>query len=384
MEKVRYGIIGYGGMGSGHGDFLKQIEMAELTAIADVNPERIEMAKAKFGGDVLYFNSAEELIKSGSVDAIIIAVPHYFHPKYAIMGFENGLHVMTEKPAGVYTRQVREMNAAADSYGRLFGIMYQNRLVDQYQKIHDMVQNGDIGEIRRVNIISTYWYRPQSYYDSGTWRATWAGEGGGVLINQCPHDLDLWQWCVGLMPVKVRAFTHNGRWHDIEVEDDVTAYFEYENGATGVFVASTADYPGTRRFEIQGDKGKIVFENDGKLIFDKLEMCEREFNATFKGGFGSPASERIEMECDSSYPGHLAVLQNFTDAIVEGTPLWIDGREGIKGLTLSNAIHLSSWLDKTIGLPLDEDLYYEELSKRIATSKYKEGSDKVLNVQGTF
>lgn len=386
MDEVRYGIIGYGNMGSGHANNFAagKIHKSRLVAIADINPVKIERARTKFGDSVLYFDNAEALIKSGKVDAIIIAVPHYFHPGIAIMALKNNLHVMTEKPAGVYTKQVREMNKAASESDKLFGIMFQNRLNPYNKKMHDMVAAGELGEIKRTIYIVTDWYRSQSYYDSGSWRATWAGEGGGVLLNQCPHSLDLWQWIAGMMPSKIRAFCHNGKWHNIEVEDDVSAYVEYPNGGTGVFVTSTADAPGTNRMEIHGNMGKLVYA-EGKITFFKLKQGEREFNASYKGGFGNPECEKIDVDVQGVFPEHSGVLNNFTDAILTSSPLMIPGYEGIKGLTLSNAMHLSSWLDKTIELPLDEDLYYEELKKRIKTSKYKETlSDKTLDLKGSF
>lgn len=384
MEKVRYGIIGFGGMGAGHAKFLGKIENAQLTAVADIDPAKLVTAKETLLETTALFSTGEELIKSGLVDAIIIATPHYDHPEIAIMGFAHGLHVMLEKPSGVYTKQVREMNEVAAKSDKLFGIMLQNRYREPFQKMQEMVAKGEIGEIRRVSVLITSWYRPQCYYDSATWRATWAGEGGGVLINQCPHHLDLWQWCVGMMPTKVRAFTHNGKWHDIEVEDDVTAYVEYKNGATGVFISSTGDYPGTNRFEIQGDRGKLVYENNNKLTLFKAKQSEKEFSATNKDGFGVPGIEEMEIECKHEFPGHRAVLENFTEAILHGTPLFIPGEEGIKELTLSNAMYLSGWLDKTIELPIDEALFLAELNKRRATSKIKTGSNQALNVEGTF
>ena len=208
-------------------------------------------------------------------DAVLIAVPHYQHPELSIDALQHNLHVMCEKPAGVYTKQVREMNEVAKKTNRVFAMMFNQRTNCVYRKMHELVTSGDLGAIKRVNWIITDWYRTQSYYDSGDWRATWEGEGGGVLLNQCPHNLDLIQWICG-MPSKVQAFCHEGKWHDIEVEDDVTAYLEYPNGATGVFITSTADAPGTNRFEITLEKGKLVCENN-VLTLHELEVSEREF-----------------------------------------------------------------------------------------------------------
>ena len=292
MDKVRVGIIGIGNIGSSHAKSLSsgEIEGMVLTAIADLNPERHDWAKEKLPGGIALFDDAEKMMASGLIDAIIIATPHYYHPPLAIKGFAHGLHVISEKPAGVYLKQVKEMNEAAKKSDRVFAIMFNQRTNCIYRKMKEIVSSGELGAIKRTNWIITNWYRSQSYYDSGNWRATWAGEGGGVLLNQCPHNLDLWQWICG-MPSMVHAFCHNGKWHDIEVEDDVTAYVEYPNGATGVFITSTADTPGTNRFEIMLDGGKLVCEND-KLTLFKNKIPEREWNATFKGGFGEPGFEQ--------------------------------------------------------------------------------------------
>jgi len=262
---------------------------------------------------------------------------------------------------------MNEAAVKAEAEGVLFGIMYQVRTYCAFRKMRQMVMDGDIGEMKRCSWLATSWYRPQAYYDSGGWRATWSGEGGGVIMNQCPHNLDIWQWICG-MPVRVRAFCKEGHWRNIEVENDVTAYVEYENGATGVFVTSTADTPGTDRFEIVGDKGKLVHE-DGKLIFYRLKTPESVFNAESTSMFAQPENERTEIELDGSFPQHAGVLQAMVNCINGGGELVARGVEGIRGLTIANAMYLSSWKDKTVSLPLDEDEYYEALQEKIRASR---------------
>ncbi|MDL2234472.1 Gfo/Idh/MocA family oxidoreductase, partial [Ruminococcaceae bacterium OttesenSCG-928-L11] len=289
-----------------------------------------------------------------------------------------------EKPAGVYTKQVREMNEAAAKANVTFGMMFNQRTNCVYRKMKELVDSGELGAIKRVNWIITDWYRTQYYYDSGDWRATWAGEGGGVLLNQCPHNLDLIQWICG-MPSKVRAFCHEGKWHDIEVEDDVTAYLEYPNGATGVFVTTTGDAPGTNRFEITLEKGKLVSDGRDDLILHKLAVNEREFCKSSPEGFAKPECEVIHVETDGQNPQHVGVLNAFAANILRGEPLVAGGEEGINGLMLSNAMHLSSWLDKAVELPVEEDVYLEELNKRRATSRVKEGVvSKVSDTTGSY
>ncbi len=384
MDKVKIGIIGIGNMGSGHcGILLKgAIENAELAAVADVKENRRKWAAENLPDCVKIYESDKELIQSGSCDAVLIAVPHYQHPEITIRALEAGLNVLCEKPAGVYTKQVREMNEAAAKSDKVFALMFNQRTDHRYRKMHELVQSGELGEIKRVNWIITDWYRTQLYYDSGQWRGTWDGEGGGVLLNQCPHQLDLIQWICG-MPSKVRAYCHEGKWHDIEVEDDVTAYLEYPNGATGVFVTSTGEAPGTNRFEIDLTKGQLVCEN-GSLTCYRMED-EREFMFSATEGFAQPKGELFEPETDGLSPQHEGVIRAFVDCILKGTPLVADGKEGINGLTLSNAMHLSSWLGCEVTLPLDEDLFLQELNKKRASSKKKTGvKELTLNVDGTY
>lgn len=384
MDKVRLGIIGIGNMGSGH---LKNIlegkvpEM-EVTAVADRQEGRRAWAKEHLPESVVIFEEGTDLIAAGVCDGVLIAVPHYQHPELTIDAMNHGLHVMCEKPAGVYTKQVREMNDAAKKCDRVFGMMFNQRTNCIYRKMHELVTSGELGAIKRVNWIVTDWYRTQSYYDSGSWRATWDGEGGGVLLNQCPHNMDLIQWICG-MPSKVQAFCHNGKWHDIEVEDDVTAYLEYPNGATGVFVTTTADAPGTNRFEITLEMGKLVCEN-GKLMLHKLAENERTFCKTAKGGFDTPECTVTEVTTDGENEQHVGILKAFAGRILHGTPLVAEGVEGINGLTLSNAMHLSSWLKREVEIPFDEELFLEELNKRRRESRKKEGTGVVFNTEGSY
>ena len=379
MEKIRLGIIGFGNMGTSHAKNIVDGKCPDfvLAAIADINPERIAWGKENMPTDVAYFDDAIAMLDSGMLDACIIAVPHYDHPRYAMECMKRNIHVMVEKPAGVYTKQVREMNEEAARHPEVqFGMMFNQRTDHIYRKMRELVQSGRFGEIRRVNWLITNWYRPQAYYDSGAWRATWAGEGGGVLLNQCPHNLDLWQWICG-MPARVHSHIHYGKWHDIEVEDDVTTYVEYPNGATGVFITTTGDGRGSNRFEIQLDKGKIVAE-DGVLSVQEFDVAESVFTKTNTVPFGSLTSHPVEIETDGKSEQHVGVLNAWADAILRGGNMIAHGEEGINGLTLSNAMHLSSFLGKTIELPLDEDLFYEELMKRVATSRLKTNVNAVV------
>ncbi len=371
MEKVRFGIIGYGNMGSGHAKHFHegQIKNGILTAICDINPVKIAAAKEIFGDSVKYFDAPEALFASGVCDAVMICTPHYLHPTLAMAAQDAGLHCIVEKPAGVYTLQVKEMIEHAKKSDKILGIMFNQRTNPAFRKMREMVQNGSIGKVKRTNWIITDWYRTQEYYDSGSWRATWKGEGGGVLYNQAPHQLDLFQWIVGMMPSKLHAFCHFGKWHDIEVEDDVTCYVEYPNGATGVFITTTADAPGTNRFEITGSKGTLIYENN-KLYFKELEIDEREYCfATYTGFQKPPCRPTVEVPLEGENSQHVGIVNNVANAILGLEPLYAPAEDGLCGVELANAMHLSTWLGRDVTLPIDDNLFYEELKKRIAISK---------------
>ena len=385
---VRYGVIGLGNMGSGHiANFMKEgnIPFGEVVAIADRKQEKIDRIKNLYPNHTFEcYLEGSELIEHGNVEAVIIAVPHYQHPELTILALKKNINVICEKPAGVYTKQVKEMIEVSKNSHALFTMMFNQRTNCVYRKMREIVTGGEIGEVKRVNWIITDWYRSQSYFDSGDWRATWEGEGGGVLFNQSPHQLDLLAWVVGMMPKRLQAFCHFGKWHNIEVEDDVTCYLEYEKGATGVFVTSTADAPGTNRFEVLGTGGKIVCEND-KLKLYKNEIDERKFNQEYKGGFGSPKFEEIEVETDGENLQHTGICRNFTNAILGIEPLFVDGKEGLNSVELMDAMLMSTWLNKMIELPIDDEKYHELLLKQIKNSKiHKNVEEKILDTKDTY
>ena len=371
-KKIRLGIIGVGNMGSGHARNILggKCPDFDLVAIADINPARLRWAKEELSENLECFLDAIQMLDSGHIDAAMVCVPHYDHAKYAIACMERGIHVMCEKPAGVYTLQAREMNAAADRHPEVvFGMMFNQRTNCVYRKMRELVHSGKYGRIRRVNWLITNWYRPQAYYDSGAWRATWAGEGGGVLLNQAPHNLDLWQWICG-MPESLVGFCDIAKYHDIEVEDDATIYARYANGAAGTFITTTGEYPGTNRLEIAGELGKIVIE-EGTLKWWRLRESEKGIR--FSAESNSPA---INMDYEEIRPSeretaHAGILQNFTNAILFGEPLISPGADGLNQLELTNAAYLSSWLgNREIELPLDADRYDCELDARALRSKY--------------
>ena len=358
MNTVRYAVVGAGNQGTYYATAIDsgKVPNAVLSAVCDINPVKIENIKSKVHGDVKYFDDFDTMLAAGVCDAVLVVVPHYLHPEMVIKCLEKNIHVITDKPAGVYTKQVREMNAVAEKSSALFGMMFNQRANCLYRKMREIIKEGGIGELQRVNWIITDWFRTQNYYDSGTWRATWKGEGGGVLINQCPHQIDLVSWVVGEMPSSVNAFCKYGKWHDIEVEDEVTAYFEYKSGASGVFITTTGEAPGTNRFEVSGTKGKLLCETE-KLYYYKNEIDSQEFCKTSKESFAKPKCEVIEPETDGENLQHVKILRNFTETILGRETLFVDGKEGINGV---------------------------ELMKRVAVSRYKQGNDNAIESKLNF
>lgn len=380
MDIIRIGVVGIGNMGSAHAMniFQNKIKGMTLTAICDVHPDRQTWAQENFGEQILRFTDYNDMFSAGILDAVIIATPHFLHPVIAEKAFACGMHVLTEKPAGVDTASVRRMNEAAVQSGKLFAIMYNQRTNPLYRKLKEYVETGKLGQMKRFVWIINNWYRSQAYYDSGAWRATWNGEGGGVLLNQCPHNLDLWQWIAG-MPCRLRAFCRTAQYHQIQVEDDVTIYAEYENGANACFITSTGEYPGTNRLEISGTKGKAVLE-EGKLKLFLLERDEREICRTAEDAMPNEKVVCSEIQQTQPEAGHMGILQNFADAILHGEPLLAPGEEGIKGLSISNAAYLSQWLEDWVNVPPDEKIFIDFLMEKQnienkALENHKENKD---------
>ena len=372
MNEVRIGIAGVGNMGSGHASQILagNIKNLRLAAVCDIAPAKMD----GFAAPVKKFTDSRKMIRSGEIDAILVATPHYGHTTIGVDAFENGLHVLTEKPISVHPKDARKLidaHKAAKKRNKktVFSAMFQQRTLPMYIKLREMLRRGDLGQVTRVNWIITNWFRSHAYYASGGWRATWKGEGGGVLLNQCPHNLDLLQWITG-MPAKMCAFCNLGKFHDIEVEDEVTAYFEYPNGATGVFITTTGEAPGTNRLEICGDLGRVVCEN-GKIAFTRNLTPMREFSKTTPHSFACPEVWNIDVPFNGWGGQHNEILQNFTNAILDGTPLIAPAEEGINAVELACGMLYSSFTGKTVDLPLDADAYERHLKKLIAGSKDK-------------
>ena len=364
MQDIRLGIIGLGLMGRTHAATVTsgKIRGLALTAVCDSDATQ----RARWP-QVAGFGTVPELLASGLVDAVLIATPHYFHPDQGIAALEAGLHVLVEKPVAVHTADAARLIAAhRGREQQVFAAMFNQRTAACYRRLRTLVNSGELGELRRVSWTITNWFRTAAYYVSGSWRATWAGEGGGVLLNQCPHNLDLLQWIAG-QPCRVRAHCHFGKSHAIEVEDEVTAYLEFPNGATGVFITSTGEAPGTNRLELAGELGRVVCENE-QLTFLRNTVPMGEFARTATDGFAQPPVEPVTLDLPPPGGQHAEILQNFADAILTGAPLIAPAAEGIHSVGLANAMLLSTWLDRTVELPVDGALYARLLAEKAAAS----------------
>lgn len=370
MNSVKVGIIGVGNIGSAHAKCIAdgKVRGMSLSAICDINSDK-KASLSEAYPDMPFFTDYKELLKSGIVDAVIVSTPHKFHVDIAKEALSAGLHVLVEKPIDITVSKAKEINLLASKSNKIFAIMFNQRTNSLFSKAREIVKSGALGELKRSVWIVTNWYRSQHYYDSGEWRATWLGEGGGVLLNQAPHQLDLWQWICG-MPSEITAMCDIAKYHHIEVEDDVTITARYANGATGVFITSTGEYPGTNRLEISGDKGKIVLENSA-LKWWRLKDCEREI--CFNSDSNSPRieTEYLEFKEETPEPAHRGILQNFTNAILYGEELLSPGTDGICELSISNAAYLSANTKAPVTLPFDTAEFDKFIKKKIKDSEEK-------------
>lgn len=374
-KKVRIGVIGIGNMGAAHIRDVATLPNTELAAICDVIPERATLPAEYY--KVPAYTDYRDMLAGTQLDAVLVATPHYDHTPISIDCLSRGIHVLVEKPIAVHVNDARKMIAAYEAAkvkypGLVFSIMFMQRTYGQFQKIKELIEKGELGKLVRTTWLITDWFRTQHYYDSGGWRATWKGEGGGVLLNQCPHNLDLYQWLVG-MPERITGFAEIGKYHNIEVEDEVTGFFQHADGMVGHFVTTTAESPGTNRLEIVGEKGRLVLE-DGKINFFRNNESMIEFLQTCPGSFDKVPGKMEEVAYQHhGQPGHGILIENFASAVLQGEeacPLIVAAPEGINSLTLSNAIMYSSYLGRPVSLPLDGDGYEAWLKEKIANSRF--------------
>lgn len=374
---VRLGIVGARGQGGFYAGLIADGRVPHMTvgALTGRSAATAASVRERFGG-VPYFTDPIEMMDSGTVDAIVTTVPHYLHPDLAIAGMERGLHVLVEKPLGVYTKQVsRMLDAVVATPSVVVGAMFNQRANPLFARLREAISGGEIGELRRVTWTITNWFRPQSYYDASPWRGTWGGEGGGVLVNQAAHQVDLWQWLFGT-PTSVWARVPFGLAHDFAVDDDVTAVLDHGSGRTGVLITATHDMLGSDRLEVHGDRGRIVLEDGCRATITRLRGSMGELSATLDAAaierivrgtidWGEISTTEVVQDRTTYGEDHARVLENFARAILHGEPLLAPVEEGLNAVRLSNAIILSGWLGRAVPFDFDEDLFLAELNARI-------------------
>ncbi|MBN8247711.1 MAG: Gfo/Idh/MocA family oxidoreductase [Verrucomicrobia bacterium] len=366
---LRLGLIGLGNIGRHHATYLLEgrVPRCELTAVCATTESKLVPYREQ---GLAGYTDAEALIRSGTVNAVLIATPHYQHTALGIAALEAGLHVMVEKPISAHKADAERLLACAARHPKqILAGMFQQRVEPRYAKIRDLLERGELGRLQRVTWINTDWFRTETYYASGGWRATWKGEGGGVLLNQCLHNLDVLTWLLG-MPARVRGFCRMGQWHAIEVEDQVTAYLEYADGASGVFLSSTGEAPGTNRLEIAGSRGRLVLENQ-RLVLTRNATDALEWSRTATVGFSKPETTDEQIPFDNAAAPHAALMENFTAAVLDGAPLIAPGSDGLRSVELANAIVHSSLLEATVDLPLDGAAWERQLGDLIAASRHR-------------
>lgn len=384
---VRVAIAGMGAMGRLYARWLQQglVPGAVFTAGYDPSVAAAAALRERFA-QAEFYSSSEELFASGKADMVIIAAPHQFHPQLGEQALRAGLHTLVEKPAGISAAEVQKMNRAAEKAPHLvYGVMFNQRMNPLYRSIRELVQGGSMGKLRRAVWQVTTWWRPDAYYRSSPWRATWAHEGGGVLTSQAPHQLDLLQWICG-MPQRVCCHMQFGSHRDISVEDDVTAYLEFPDGGTGVFISCTHDVLGTDRLEILMDGGKIVVEDSKRAVVRRLNQPEQYLSSSLdpqqtarlvEGGALQDIYEETVLEHAPDWASqHCEMLADFVAAIRTGKPFSAPGEEGLNEVRLANAMYLSAWQGRTVHLPVSEAQFHAGLTERIRAEERKSATRK--------
>jgi predicted dehydrogenase len=375
LEPLRIGLVGLGTMGRGHLSKETTLSEVKIVGIADVDPAAVQSASQTF--NIPGFASYQELIDSRECEAILVATPHPFHAPIAEYAAQRGLHVLSEKPIAVTVGEADRMIETARKAGVLLGVMFQNRTEPWYRAAHELLASGAIGPLYRSVMVASFWYRTQAYYDSGSWRGTWSGEGGGVLMNQSPHSLDMFIW-LGGKPSQVQARTST-RFHRIEVEDTAEALLDYAGDQTGYLYTTTAEWPGEDRFEFTGERGKLVINGRSVRLYRGTERVQDTIDTL--PVWGKPSGEWEDIPTPGDPPGHAAVVAQFARAVRLGEPMVAAGEDGLNSLELGNAIMLSGDLNRAVDLPLDRSEYDRFLERKRQSVRVAVGSPTRLIIR---
>jgi len=367
---IRIGIAGIGFIAE---EYIKlitagRIQNAEVRALSSRNRSHMEAVKEKYQLDAVLFTDYEAMLSSGLIDAVMICTPHFHHPGMAIKAIRRGIHTMIEKPVGIFPEELRELAESLQTHPDVkAGVLYCRRTNPIYQQIKDFLDSGELGQLKRVTWIITNAsvYRTQAYYNSATWRGTYVGEGGGLLLNQVSHHIDMLVWLLGL-PKAIQANCYSAVERNIEVENEVSITMEYPGQAIGQFISSTREFPGTNRLEISCSKAQLILENEKDLTVRKLGVEETEFNRTTNIPFAFiPYEEEIHNFEPYENPEIQArIVNNFISAVTDGKPIACPVEDAIRSQQFIIGAYLSSWQEKKLTLPADGKAFTEELKKR--------------------
>lgn len=371
---IKLGVIGLGNIAKQHINNITSgaVQNCQITAICSRSGS--DLAKEI---NAVHFTQYQELIDSGLVDAVLIATPTLSHFEITQYALAKDLHVMLEKPIGLSSLEGEKLVALASAKTK-FALMLNQRTDPTFKKIKAIFDSGVLGELQRTHWTMTNWFRPDIYFQVSDWRATWKGEGGGLLVNQCIHNLDIFQWICGI-PSEITAFSEFGKYHNIEVEDEVTAYLRYNNKATGVFIGSTGEAPGVNRFDIIGDKGSLHFDF-GQLIQKLNNQSTAEFCANTDEMFGMPKVTETDITTTENVNQHAIIMNNFIAAINHDEPLIAPAASGLASLDIANAMLQSTWTKQAISLPLDRHAYQAQLNEKAAASQLRTKSSAKAKV----
>jgi len=362
MNPVRFGIVGVTGViGGTHIRAIRQTEGAELAAVTDLNLAAAQRVASEARCELL--KNFDWLIKRADIDVVCLCTPHALHAEQAIAALKSRKHVLTEKPMAVTVADADKMIAASEKYDRKLGVVFQYRFRPSVLAARALLQRGQLGQLYRVTVVHAA-FKTQYFYDAAAWRGTWKGGGGGVLINQAPHYLDLLAYLVG-MPTRVAAWNRTLT-HRIEVEDTASALMEFPGGAQGFAHFNTVQAPGESRIEIVGDRGTLRIEDNDVRLFQP-EIPLRQFAQTDRSHiYAYPRTAEVRVPLASSEATHATVLQDFIDAVRHNRPPACDGQEGRKSLEIGNAMLLSSFSGKPVELPVKRPSI-RRLIKRLAS-----------------
>lgn len=366
-KTVRIALIGFGSMGKNYARMLYAglVPELKLSGVCCRNGAGQALLREEFPGVRIYENVEQMQRHEEEFDAVLIVTPHATHVELGFAMAKLGKHFLMDKPAGVYASRVQELVEFCRERGVSFGMMFNNRMLPAFRIAQDYIRSGKLGRLHRAVWVCNSWYRSPVYHRSAPWRSSWQGEGGGLLINQNQHYLDIWQWLFG-MPEKLYAAMEFGRYNDFAVDDAVDIQFVHSGGFHGTMVSATGEAPGVNRLEIWGEKGCLTVQDGARVFWDENALSTVEFGKVNEVPFGTPPHTRVEIPVEKAENPYLLAFGNFAGHLLRGEPLFADGMDGLRTVQLTNAAYLSGWQEKRVSVPVDAEAFQKELAARQA------------------